>query len=64
MFLSGSDDFTGGVRSCSCAPGGSEVTGGRIEGVAEPKLPLEVEGLGGECFVGDMPMAAGGKTEA
>jgi hypothetical protein len=27
-------------------------------------LPFDVEGLGGECFVGEMPVAAGGKAEA
>lgn len=37
--------------------------GGRIEGVAEPKLPLEA-GRGGECLVGDNPVAAEGNAEA
>jgi hypothetical protein len=34
-----------------------------MEGVEEPTLPFEVVGLGGECFVGESPVTAGGKAE-
>jgi hypothetical protein len=34
------------------------------DGVANPICPFDVEGLGGECFVGEMPVTAGGKAEA
>lgn len=38
--------------------------GGSIEGVAEPKLPFDVDGLGGECFVGERPVTAEGNAES
>ena len=53
----------GGERFWCCGLGDKEVIGGRIEGVAEPKLPFEA-GRGGECFVGDSPVAADGSAEA
>jgi hypothetical protein len=33
-------------------------------GVADPKLPFDVDGLGGECFVGEIPVLAGGRADA
>ena len=35
--------------------------GGNTLGVAEPRLPFEMVGLGGECLVGEMPVMAGGR---
>ncbi len=61
---SGSDGFTGGVRSCSLGLGDKGATGGNTEGVTEPRLLFAVEGLGGECFVGERPVIAGGRAEA
>jgi hypothetical protein len=57
-FLSGSEDFTGGVKFW-CWGLGDKATGGKTDGVMEARLPLEVVGLGGECFVGENPVAAG-----
>jgi hypothetical protein len=56
--------FTGGLRFWICGLGDKDATGGRIDGVAEPRLPLDVVGLGGECFVGEMPVLAGGSADA
>lgn len=39
------------------------MTGGRTEGVAEPKLPFETD-RGGECLVGERPVAEDGNAEA
>jgi len=54
-----SADLTGGLRFWNCGLGDREVNGGKIEGVGEPVVPLDVDGLGGECFVGEIPLAAG-----
>lgn len=61
---SGSDSFTGGLRFCTRGLGDKEVTGGNTDGVADPRLPFDVVGLGGECFVGEMPVLAGGSVNA
>ena len=61
---SGSDDFTGGARFCRRGLGDKEATGGSTEGVADPRLPFDVVGLGGECFVGEIPVLAGGRADA
>ena len=65
-FRSGSDGFTGGVRFCNCGLGEKVATGGNTEGVVDPRLPLGVIGLGvgGECFVGERPVMAGGRADA
>lgn len=55
-FRSGSEDLTGGVRFW-CWGLGDKAIGGRTEVVVEATRPLEVIGLGGECFVGDSPVA-------
>jgi hypothetical protein len=57
-FLSGSEDFTGGVKFWCCGLG-DKATGGKTEGVIEAKLPLEDIGLGGECLVGESPVPTG-----
>ena len=63
---SGSEWFglTGGVRFWSRGLGDKEATGGNTDGVAEPRLPFDVVGLGGESFVGEMPVLAGGSADA
>lgn len=55
--------FTGGERFWRRGLGDKEVIGGSIDGVAEPTLPFDVA-LGGECFVGEMPVLAGGSADA
>jgi hypothetical protein len=65
-YFSGSDNFTGGVRFGCCRLGDRGGTGSRTEGVAKPMLamPFAVVGCGGECFVGEIPVVAGGRAEA
>lgn len=63
LFRSESESLIGGVGSCSRGLGEREATGGSTDGVADPKLPFEVEGRGGECFVGEIPVLLDGKPE-
>lgn len=63
LLRSESESLIGGVGSCKRGLGDKEATGGNTEGVAEPKLPFEVVGRGGECLVGEIPVMLDGKIE-
>lgn len=54
----------GGVGSCGRGLGDNGATGGNTDGVADPKLPFEVDGRGGECLVGEMPVMLDGRLDA
>jgi hypothetical protein len=66
LCFSGSENFTGGVRFSCGGLGVRGATGGRTDGVARPVLviPFADAGRGGECFVGEMPVAVDGRAEA
>lgn len=61
LACSGSAGFTGGLRFCTGELGNKGAMGGSTEGVA-CSTPFEVVGRGGECFVGDKPVVAGGSA--
>jgi len=64
LACSGSEGFTGGLRFCTGELGNKGATGGNTEGVACLTFPFEVLGRGGECFVGERPVVAGGNAAA
>lgn len=63
LLRSESECLMGGVGSWRRGLGDKEATGGNTEGVADPKIPFEVDGRGGECFVGEMPVMLDGRAD-
>lgn len=64
LACSGSAGFTGGERFWTGELGNKGATGGSTDGVACSTPPFEVLGRGGECFVGEKPVVAGGSAVA
>jgi hypothetical protein len=65
LFFSGSAILTGGLRLGCCGTGARDAIGGKTDGVIDPIFltPFAVVGLGGECFVGEMPVTVVGRVD-
>jgi len=62
--MPGGDGLTGGERICCRGLGDKDATGGSTAGVAAVAVSFAVLGRGGACFVGEIPVIAGGSADA